>query len=124
MNQAVKNQIDTKVTEASSTDHDDGDAQRDSLRFRLPACFNDDAAAELRVDFLTARIEERDVVLDGSAVGSVGTAALQLLVSARKSFTQRGLTLEVAAPSEVLARSLNDLGLRDFHQGWEVSDGA
>lgn len=75
----------------------------------LPARLDTANAAGLAAHLSTLR--GTDVSLDGSAVNSAGTLGLQVLVSARRTWTQEGRVFEIVAPSDALTAACQGLGI-------------
>lgn len=70
--------------------------------YSLPQILDTAAAASLQVEIL-GRLEQRAALgLDGSAVGKVGLACLQLIVAARGAAIDRGLGFSLTNPSQPL----------------------
>lgn len=83
------------------------DASPASPPFRLPADLGLDAAAPLREALLAAALPD----VDGSAVATVSTAAIQVLLAAMRQAEAHGRPIRLATPSDALAQAIDDLGL-------------
>lgn len=78
-----------------------------SIPLVLPADLDLAAATPLRETLLAATPS----ALDGSAVAAVSTAAIQVLLAARRHAEAHGRPLRLVAPSDALADAIADLGL-------------
>lgn len=95
--------------------------QPDPVVFTLPATLNHDTVREL-AEFLVVQ-RGVPVTIDGTAAGQVGAQAAQTLAVAARTWAQDAVSLQIADPSGIVARSFETLGLTEIfaealsHQG-------
>ena len=80
----------------------------DGQGLALPTRFDGDAVPDLLASLLAAR--GADLMLDGAGVERIGGPALQLLVSAFRTWREDGMRLRLASPSPHLMMALDKLG--------------
>ena len=80
----------------------------DGLAIALPARFDGDSVPDLLASLAAAR--GADLMLDGSGVERIGGPALQLIVSAFRTWREDGMRLRLASPSPHLMMALDKLG--------------
>lgn len=74
-------------------------------------------AAEARATLVQAlQADEGTVVLDLSTVAEFDSAGVQLLLAARRSQAERGRSLRLAHPSDVVLDALRVFGLADLFE--------
>lgn len=96
--------------------HIDGD----HVSIKLGSVLDLAASDNLREKFLEASASVVDLEVDGSAVDRVGTACLQVLLSAAKTMRSRGGRFSMRQTSPALRAGMIDLGLQDELMRWEV----
>lgn len=62
-------------------------------------------------------------MLDGSAVETLQTPAIQVLVCLGKALSARSIPFEIAAPSSALRTAFAELGLADHLREWSDAHG-
>jgi len=77
----------------------------------LPIVFEGDAVMRVRDDLARVLAGGGAARLDASAVAQISTPAVQLLLSAARSFDLADVALTYADPSEPLIDAFSDLGL-------------
>ena len=85
----------------------------------LPAELSIYTVSELRAQWLAAlnsddhelRAEREVCRVDGAAVDTVDAAGVQLLLSLRRSLTDRGCRLDIVTPSTALSQGCTSMGL-------------
>jgi len=77
----------------------------------LPIVFEGDVAVGVRDELAPALARGAAVRLDASRVAQISTPAVQLLLSAARSFDAAGVALTYADPSDALIDAFSDLGL-------------
>lgn len=94
-----------------------------SPRPQLPTELTIYAAAELRAQWLPllGAFADRPLEIEASAVAQVDAAGLQLLQSLRKALTERGRSLRLIEPSEVLRAACRDLGMASLLEAGEAA---
>ena len=81
---------------------------------QLPALLDTAAAAPL-AERLQAQLDHgAPLLLDGAAVGMVGQACLQVLLSARMSAAARNLGFVIQAPSDAMTNMMTIVGATDL----------
>jgi len=70
-------------------------------------------AAEARVALLEALAQEADMTLDLSTVESVDAAGVQVLLAARRSAEEQGLSLRWVNPSRAITDVIQLMGMSD-----------
>jgi len=74
--------------------------------FTLPDTMRINGLADVK-DLLTPLIEAgEDLELDGSAVDSLDTSGLQLLIAAQKTMEKKGKQLSIVNPSETITQAI------------------
>jgi chemotaxis protein CheX len=76
---------------------------------RLPEILDIRAASPLAAEILHAR--GAPLTLDASNVAKIGTQCIQVLLSARATWTSDGVPLGVVHPSDALLEALETLGI-------------
>ena len=69
------------------------------------------AAPLLKQTLVAALADGRPRCVDGSAVTTISTAAIQVLIAAARQQAGRGLAWRLVDPSPVLQQAISDLGL-------------
>ncbi len=78
--------------------------------YSLPESMRINGLAELK-DLLTPLIETgEDIELDGSAVSSLDTSGLQLIIAAHLSLSKKGKILTLKNPSEAINKAIDISG--------------
>jgi anti-anti-sigma regulatory factor len=77
----------------------------------LPADLSLAAAPVLKQALVAALADAPPCRIDGAAVATVSTAAIQVLLAAARQQAARGLAWRLVDPSPVLAQAITDLGL-------------
>lgn len=84
--------------------------------FALPETMRINGLAELK-DQLTPLVEaDEDLELDGSAVASLDTSGLQLMIAAHLSLSKKGKKLTVSNASEAINKAVDICNARDILQ--------
>jgi anti-anti-sigma regulatory factor len=78
----------------------------------LPDVFDRTAARSLAAELATA-ISAGNVTLDAAAVTQIGQTGLQLLLSAARSASEKGVTLKIVNPSESIVDAAMLTGIAD-----------
>lgn len=82
--------------------------------FALPETMRINGLAELK-DQLTPLVEaDEDLELDGSAVSSLDTSGLQLMIAAQSCLLKKGKKLTITAPSEAISKAVEINEAQEF----------
>jgi len=65
------------------------------------------ATQSVKADLLSALSEEADITIEAAAVERVGTAGIQVLLSAVQTFSSHGHEILINEPSEALQSALS-----------------
>ncbi len=86
----------------------------------LPNILNLSIAEDLRETFVQQMIADTDLVLDASAVDTITTPCMQVIVAAGKSLEENGNALSILNSSPAFAAAIDDLGLTDLFDKWST----
>jgi chemotaxis protein CheX len=86
------------------------DAKQEAETLRLPPILDLKAAAPLRAQLL--ELKGKPVVLDGTDVQRLGGLCLQVLLSARDTWSHDGMPFSLTAASEALEQTFSLFGVQ------------
>ncbi len=86
----------------------------------LPNILNLSISEDLRETFVQHLIADTDLILDASAVDTITTPCMQVIVAAGKSLEDSGKALSILNSSPAFTAAINDLGLSDLFDKWST----
>lgn len=90
------------------------------LTIDLPENLDIEAASELKAALTAEDRGDRAIRIDARQVGRVGTACIQVLLSAGRTLSAEGCPFTIVAPSPALLAACADLGLVEEFQCWST----
>ncbi|MEI2385252.1 STAS domain-containing protein [Breoghania sp. JC706] len=90
------------------------------LTIDLPENLDIEAASELKAALMAESRGDRAVCIDARRVDRVGTACIQVLLSAGRTLSAEGCPVTIVAPSPALIAAFADLGLVEEFQCWSA----
>lgn len=86
----------------------------------LPNILNLSISEDLRETFVQHLTAEPNLVLDASAVDTITTPCMQVIVAAGKSLEESGNALSILNSSPAFTAAIDDLGLTDLFDKWST----
>ncbi|PTW55052.1 chemotaxis protein CheX [Breoghania corrubedonensis] len=90
------------------------------LIINLPEHLDIEAASDLKATLTAEDGGDRAVCVNAQQVSRVGTACIQVLLSAGRSLSTEGRTFTINAPSPAFLAACADLGLVEELQRWST----
>lgn len=91
-------------------------------RFGLGTAQTMQSAKELHASLVEAADRTQPLIVDASSIERFSTASVQLLLAARKAFTERNIPMMVSLPSDAFLNAFRDLGIEPSGLGWTMNE--